>query len=514
MEIPAELIAKARPFFLNYFNHLAKDMNTLTAAPVSCSLGNIRAIFGEDQIFPLFETDRSVAYSREDGTDSGDVHIVMDVATAISLTGMMMMMGESIIQEQVKNREYTEETQEGFQEVANQVVGALNDLIERKIDGGHLYLEHSKYYEIGELPETFDTEGEEIYLEASVDIQIGNFPPSSSSWLFSRKTAELMLGFKLPNQDGSMPEPDAKEDKKKQKMPKGGTDLSAFADQGFDVDDSKPDLSDYAGSGEGEDGGIGDEDIDLSKYGGGDEDGEEDIDLSKYAGEDEAAEDIDLSKYGGEDEEKKKKEDIDLSKYAGEEEKEEDVDLSSYADAGEDHEEPEKPDLEKYATRKKPSGSVRVDDGMANPDEPGSVKEVMTDPPFSLGDKEKVIRAINAMRQEGHKVIGVDDKDGKLAKVISRSDLRQLMGPFFGTKAMNARDKAICTVPLEKVNRDQSLVRITLEGSINQAANLLMEFELSALPVISTKGVLRGFIPASSLIDFYRKKYKRNVDPD
>lgn len=443
MDTPNELIVKARPFFLSFFNKLANDMHTLTAAPVSCSLGDIAILEGRPEVETIFEVDRSVAKIIEDGTHSGTIHILLDVANSIALTGLMMMMGESFIKEQVKSRTYTEEIQEGFQEVANQMVGAMNDVVERKLKGSHLFLDGTSLVQYGEFPSSIEEDG--LYLSVSVDITVANYASEPAKWLLSQRLAENLLGVKFPggeDDDGMEMGPDEESigpdgqrilipGKPRKKAPPSGVDLSGYANVGVD-----PSL--YAGK--------------LP-------------DLSGYVGE---LDEDGLPKGGP----------VDLSAYAGGD--------------------------EEGAKRARPS--YNLDDGLPHPDAPGGVKVVTKEVPFSLKEEEKVIRAINAMRQDGYRFIGIDDKDGKLVRIITQSDLRQIMGPFFGTKAMSARDKAICVVPLSKINKDQKTIRITTDGTINQAAELVQEFDLRALPVVSKQGILRGFITATALLEYFRKK--------
>ncbi|OSM06277.1 putative CBS domain-containing protein [Magnetofaba australis IT-1] len=145
-------------------------------------------------------------------------------------------------------------------------------------------------------------------------------------------------------------------------------------------------------------------------------------------------------------------------------------------------------------------------DGLPIPNEPGSVKAVMTELPFSLKETDRAIKAINAVRRDGYRYIGIDNGEGKLIRVLSQSDVRQLMGPFFGTKALTARDKAIYTVPIGKLNIKQELIAISIDGSVNQAADLVSEYNLRALPVVSKQGVLRGFVTVHGLVSFFRRK--------
>ncbi|MBF0612303.1 MAG: CBS domain-containing protein, partial [Magnetococcales bacterium] len=69
-----------------------------------------------------------------------------------------------------------------------------------------------------------------------------------------------------------------------------------------------------------------------------------------------------------------------------------------------------------------------------------------------------------------------------------------------------ARDKAICTVPLSKINKEQSLIRIPITGTIQQAADLINEFDLRVLPVVSKAGVLRGYVTVHAVLKYYRNK--------
>ncbi|MBF0417928.1 MAG: hypothetical protein HQL86_06745, partial [Magnetococcales bacterium] len=203
METPPDIAKRTRPFFLNYFTKLGNDLNTLTAAPVVCTLQEIELNRGRDDLELLFESDRSVAYVTEDGLRSGDIHLIFDIATSIALSGLMMMMGASVIQNQVKNREYNEEIQEGFQEVSNQVVGALNDLVEKKLpEGGHLFLVNTTHVTYGDFPNTF--KNETTYLSVAVQIQVSDFPPQTAYWVLSRGFAETLLKVKIPGTDAEI----------------------------------------------------------------------------------------------------------------------------------------------------------------------------------------------------------------------------------------------------------------------------------------------------------------------
>ena len=196
METPEKLAKDVRPFFLNFLGKLGTDLNTLTAAPVAINLTSVDILRGPEDLGTLLEKDRCVAFVNEDGLDSGNVHLIIDVATSIALTGLMMMMGEDVIQNQVETREYNEEIQEGFNEVANQIVGVFNGLVEEKMtDGGHLFLESAERFEPGNEITTFDTE--RTYLTIVADIQVASFPPEECRILLSKGFGDPLLGVNI-----------------------------------------------------------------------------------------------------------------------------------------------------------------------------------------------------------------------------------------------------------------------------------------------------------------------------
>ncbi|MEO5364102.1 MAG: CBS domain-containing protein [Magnetococcus sp. DMHC-8] len=138
----------------------------------------------------------------------------------------------------------------------------------------------------------------------------------------------------------------------------------------------------------------------------------------------------------------------------------------------------------------------------------GSVRLVMTETPFTLKEEEKVMRGITAITQDGYRYIGIERK-GTLIRVLSQSDMYQVMGFFYGSGPPSPRDKALHALPIGKFNTQQNLVKIAVNGSIDEAADLLQRNKLHALPVVSNRGTLRGFVPIHAVLDYYRRMGKR-----
>ncbi len=138
----------------------------------------------------------------------------------------------------------------------------------------------------------------------------------------------------------------------------------------------------------------------------------------------------------------------------------------------------------------------------------GSVRLVMTETPFTLKEEEKVMRGITAITQDGYRYIGIERK-GALIRVLSQSDIHQVMGSFYGSGPPIPRDKALYALPIGKLNVQQNLIKIGTDGSINEAADLMRQHRLHALPVVSNRGTLRGFVPIHAVVDYFRRMGKK-----
>ncbi|MBF0178273.1 MAG: CBS domain-containing protein [Magnetococcales bacterium] len=503
-----QILKKARPFFLNFFTRLANDLNTLTAAPITCVLKDLALVRGREEMEPIFETDRTIAYVLEDGKNSGDIHIIMDVATSISLAGLMMMIPEAAIQEQVKGRKYNEEVNEGFQEIANQVVGAMNDLVEKKVEGSHLFLVlPTSYTQYAEFPDSIPDH--KTYLSATVDIQVSKFPVEPSVWILSKGLCEILFKVDIegtaeenkatktaapapePIEAAPAPEPvkaAPPPPPKATAAPKPAPAPPKPAPPPLVEEAPLPAQTSPAPTGGKK------SDADPGKPAPVAKPTPEALPPGHPSGlESPLMDGVDMAS-GAE-----KKADL-LTEFGSDDRSVGESGMGSAMEGLQTAGKKSYPPL--------PNILYGVADGLPHPDEPGSVRAVTTVPPFALKVEDRVIKAIHAMRQKGYRYIGVEHH-GKLVRVVSQSDLRQLMGPFFGTQAMSARDKAICTLPLGKINETQRLVSIPLHGSISQAATLMQEYALRMLPVVSKQGVLRGYVPVHALLDYYRRKKQK-----
>jgi len=81
----------------------------------------------------------------------------------------------------------------------------------------------------------------------------------------------------------------------------------------------------------------------------------------------------------------------------------------------------------------------------------------------------------------------------KLVGVISDRDLLKALSPFLDTLSEKPRDLALLN---RKAHQIMSLrpVTVTKDATIEQAMKLLVEKDISCLPVVSTNGVIEGIV--------------------
>ncbi len=137
-----------------------------------------------------------------------------------------------------------------------------------------------------------------------------------------------------------------------------------------------------------------------------------------------------------------------------------------------------------------------------------NVASIMTRKVFTvdMDDSLKTVRNI-FKHVEFHHILVDDGK--KLVGVISDRDLLKAISPFLGTRCENRDD----TIALnKKVHQIMSKIIITVdaETSIEQANDLLLENDISCLPVISHQGRVEGIVTWKDILGFYLKNTKGN----
>ncbi len=104
---------------------------------------------------------------------------------------------------------------------------------------------------------------------------------------------------------------------------------------------------------------------------------------------------------------------------------------------------------------------------------------------------------------EFHHIPVVDGQ--KIIGIISDRDLLSELSPFLDTPSQKQRDFAILK---RKAHQIMSRIIITVNAttSIEKASNLLLENDISCLPVVSSQDNVEGIITWKDILKFYMKQ--------
>ena len=120
----------------------------------------------------------------------------------------------------------------------------------------------------------------------------------------------------------------------------------------------------------------------------------------------------------------------------------------------------------------------------------------------NMDDSIQTIREIlNSF--EFHHIPVVDGQ--KLIGIISDRDLLGELSPFLDTPSQEHRDFAILKKRAHQI-MSRILITVNAKTSIEKASNLLMENNISCLPVVSTQDNVEGIVTWKDILRFYMKQ--------
>ncbi|MGI9175918.1 MAG: CBS domain-containing protein [Rhodothermales bacterium] len=104
-----------------------------------------------------------------------------------------------------------------------------------------------------------------------------------------------------------------------------------------------------------------------------------------------------------------------------------------------------------------------------------------------------------------HHLLVVDE--GRLVGIISDRDMLQAVSPFLDTHTEDYRDVGtLMREAREIMSRDP--VTIRPDGTVEEAATLLLEYEISCLPVVSESGEVEGILTSKDILKYSSQHYQ------
>jgi CBS domain-containing protein len=132
-----------------------------------------------------------------------------------------------------------------------------------------------------------------------------------------------------------------------------------------------------------------------------------------------------------------------------------------------------------------------------------SVAELMTTAVITLSEKETITHADAEMKWAGIRHLPVTDRHGHLVGIVSNRDVLRALGESGGAP-----------VPVHEImTRDVLTVRP--DTWAREAVDLMLEYKIDSLPVISDEGALIGIITATDFLEVAARVLggERIVDP-
>ena len=102
-----------------------------------------------------------------------------------------------------------------------------------------------------------------------------------------------------------------------------------------------------------------------------------------------------------------------------------------------------------------------------------------------------------------HHILVVENQ--KLVGVISDRDFIKALSPFLDTPSEVKRDITTLNKKAHQI-MNRTPITVDAETSIEEAGNLLLENNISCLPVISPQGSVEGIVSWKDILKFYSKK--------
>ncbi len=145
------------------------------------------------------------------------------------------------------------------------------------------------------------------------------------------------------------------------------------------------------------------------------------------------------------------------------------------------------------------------------------VRDWMSSPPITINVNASLPEACEVMREHKIRRLPVINNEGKLVGIVTRGDLR-------GAQPSEATTLSIWELNylLAKLNMQEIMtpdpITISDQATIREAAQLMIDYKVSGLPVVDDSGNLVGMITESDIfrlvVKHWREEEEKQVQSD
>jgi len=129
------------------------------------------------------------------------------------------------------------------------------------------------------------------------------------------------------------------------------------------------------------------------------------------------------------------------------------------------------------------------------------VASIMTEKVFKVRMDDSIGTIRNILEHvEFHHLLVV--KGRELVGILSDRDVLKVISPFLGTLSEESRDMTLLTKKIHQI-MTRKPITADKDTNIEIAANLMLENNISCLPVVSPKGEIEGIVTLRDILRFY-----------
>ena len=129
------------------------------------------------------------------------------------------------------------------------------------------------------------------------------------------------------------------------------------------------------------------------------------------------------------------------------------------------------------------------------------VKSIMTEKVLKVRMDDSIGTIRNILEHvEFHHLLVV--KGRELVGILSDRDVFRVISPFLGTLSEESRDMTLLTRKIHQI-MTRNPITVDKDSSVEAAADLLLDNNISCLPVVSPKGWIDGILTWRDILRFY-----------
>ncbi len=140
------------------------------------------------------------------------------------------------------------------------------------------------------------------------------------------------------------------------------------------------------------------------------------------------------------------------------------------------------------------------------------VRDWMSSPPITIHLEATLPEACELLREHKIRRLPVVDDEGKLVGIVTRGDLRGAQPSEATTLSIWELNYLLAKLKIKEIMTPDPIT-IREDATIEDAAQLMIDYKVSGLPVVNAQGDLVGMITESDIFRMVVKHWRKEKTP-